>query len=76
MTEESFQDRINKQTRKEFEEANSDWARRQKELDFWWEHRFAEPPKVLTDYSPVDRYDAEADYKQQQADRAYSRSWR
>jgi len=44
MTEETFQDRINRQRRREVEEADSAHARKQRELDFWWEINLARHP--------------------------------
>jgi hypothetical protein len=37
MTEETYQQRVNKQMRKEIEEADTDWVRKQKLLDLWWQ---------------------------------------
>ena len=42
MTEETYQARISKRTKEEFEEFERDpIAQRQKELDFWWEQKLA-----------------------------------
>jgi hypothetical protein len=34
---ETYQDRINKQMRKEIEEADTDWVRAQRHLDYLWQ---------------------------------------
>jgi hypothetical protein len=82
MTEETFQGRVNRQWRREVEEAASVHVRRQHELDFWWEINLARQAQARQrrienpetgDYSPVARYDQEADYKQADADRRYAR---
>ena len=42
---ETFQDRVNKQMRREIEEADSDWVRQQKLLDHLWQAKLdAETP--------------------------------
>ena len=42
MTEETYQDRIHKRTRQEVEAFERDpVAKKQKELDFWWEQKLA-----------------------------------
>jgi len=72
--------------KRETEKVDSEWVRKQKEIDFWWEinlarqaearqRRTTENPET-GDYSPVARYDQEADYKQEAADRAYARRFR
>jgi hypothetical protein len=82
MSEQTAQDYVNKQTRKEVEEADSEWVRRQRELDFWWAINLARKAEARQrrmeipergDYSPIARFDQEADDKQADADRAYAR---
>jgi hypothetical protein len=67
---------------REIEEANSDWARKQKELDFWWEYNLAQREAQAArrienpergDYSPVARLDRELDDAQLEADDAFAR---
>ena len=39
---ETYQQRVNKQMRREIEEADQDWVRKQKLLDYLWEQRLLE----------------------------------
>jgi hypothetical protein len=82
MSEQTAQDYINRQKRREIEEFDNPIVKRQKEIDFWWEINLARQAEARQrrteipergDYSPVARLDRELDDAQEQADRAYVR---
>jgi hypothetical protein len=77
----SYQHQVNKQTRREFHAfENNPVAKAQRQLDWWWEQKLAararaNQPDAISEYSPVARYDAEADDKETDAGRRYRRGW-
>jgi hypothetical protein len=66
----------NKRVRQEYAELDSKRAHYQAVLDRWWSNRFgADTPAAISDYSPIARYDREADDKEDDAGRRYHRGW-
>ena len=83
MTEQTFQANYNKQMLREIEEFENDpIAKRQKEIDYWWElklaRRAASRRSVIPEtgeIDPIRRLDSELDYAQELADRRYTRGF-
>jgi hypothetical protein len=78
MSEPTARDYINRQTRKEIEEAEHPWVKKQRELDWWWERKLeaqarAGRPDVVSEYSPIAKFEAEMAYQEELAGRAYTR---
>jgi len=70
----TFNKRYHAQMEREIAEANTPHARAQAVLDRWWSDKFgaaSSRPDEISEYSPVARYDSEADDRQTGADRAY-----
>jgi len=77
------QDYINKQRRREIEEAELPRNRMQKELDYIWEQKLAARARARRseipetgEYDPMRRLTEEMDYRQELADRAFARRFR
>jgi hypothetical protein len=83
MTEQTVQANYNRQMQREIEEFENDpIAKRQKEIDYWWElklaRRAASRRSVIPEtgeIDPIRRLDSELDYAQELADRRYTRGF-
>jgi hypothetical protein len=67
--EESFQDRVNKQMRREIEEAETDWVRQQKLLDHLWQQK-------LDAETDCDGYDESGGFRERRTKYGFHKHWR